>query len=160
MHICEQCAKENSDSYVMSGNQGFSIHNLLSGLLNIDPSFTTSANKGSSIFQEAREVDQCPKCGLTFQQFRKTGRFGCAECYRTFDQYLNPVLRKVHSGNTVHNGKVPKRIAGSLHVRRKLELMQQELKQLIEQEEFEKAAEVRDQIRALEHEQSQQREGD
>ncbi|MFP3325885.1 UvrB/UvrC motif-containing protein, partial [Planococcus sp. SIMBA_160] len=47
-----------------------------------------------------------------------------------------------------------------LHVRRKLELMQQELKQLIEQEEFEKAAEVRDQIRALEHEQSQQREGD
>lgn len=43
MHICEQCAKENSESYSMNESGGFSIHNLLSGLLNFDSSFTNSA---------------------------------------------------------------------------------------------------------------------
>ncbi|MDA4896266.1 UvrB/UvrC motif-containing protein, partial [Streptomyces sp. MS2A] len=76
--------------------------------------------------------------------------FGCSECYKTFHSYITPVLRKVHSGNTVHAGKIPKRIGGNLHVRRQIEALKKELKELIQQEEFEKAANIRDQIRSLE----------
>lgn len=147
VHICEQCAKENSDSYSISGNQGFSIHNLLSGLLNMESSFQ---NTGSQMFGYSEQGTACKKCGMTFQQLRKTGRFGCAECYDTFYSQITPILRKVHSGNTVHTGKIPKRIGGNLHVRRQMEMFKKELESLIHHEEFERAAEVRDQIRSLE----------
>lgn len=70
MHICEQCAKENSDSYGISGNHGFSIHNLLSGLLNMDSSFQSA---GTQMFNHSEPGSACKKCGMTFQQFRKTG---------------------------------------------------------------------------------------
>ncbi len=149
MHICEQCAKENSDSYSMNENSGFSIHNLLSGLLNLDSSFTNSSE--AQLFkQQPEQVLRCKKCHMTFSEFRKTGRFGCSECYKTFHSYITPILRKVHSGNTVHAGKIPKRIGGNLHVRRQIETLKKELSELIQQEEFEKAATIRDQIRSLE----------
>ncbi len=148
VHICEQCAKENSDSYGISGNHGFSIHNLLSGLLNMDSSFQSA---GTQMFNHSESGSACKKCGMTFQQFRKTGRFGCAECYKTFHSNITPILRKVHSGNTVHAGKIPKRIGGNIHVRRQIDVLKKELETLIHQEEFEKAAQVRDQIRSLEH---------
>lgn len=96
------------------------------------------------------EVLQCSRCQMTFQQFTKVGRFGCSECYRTFNDQINPILRRVHSGNTVHAGKIPERIGGSIHVRKRIELLKQNLKDLIHQEEFEKAAETRDEIRSLE----------
>ncbi len=147
VHICEQCAKENSDSYGISANQGFSIHNLLSGLLNMDSSFQ---NAGTQMFSHSEQISACPKCGMTFQQFRKIGRFGCSECYKTFHSNITPILRKVHSGNTVHAGKIPKRIGGNLHVRRQIDMLKKELESLIHQEEFENAAHVRDQIRSLE----------
>ncbi|QJC94644.1 Nucleotide excision repair protein, with UvrB/UvrC motif [Bacillus mojavensis] len=102
------------------------------------------------MFSHSEQISACPKCGMTFQQFRKTGRFGCAECYKTFHSNITPILRKVHSGNTVHGGKIPKRIGGNLHVRRQIEMLKKELEALIHQEEFENAAHVRDQIRSLE----------
>ncbi|MCY8196386.1 UvrB/UvrC motif-containing protein, partial [Bacillus spizizenii] len=75
---------------------------------------------------------------------------GCSECYTTFHSNITPILRKVHSGNTVHAGKIPKRIGGNLHVRRQIDMLKKELESLIHQEEFENAAHVRDQIRSLE----------
>ena len=49
-----------------------------------------------------------------------------------------------------HNGKIPKRIGGAIHLKKQISEMKETLKALIDQEEFEKAAEVRDEIRALE----------
>lgn len=103
------------------------------------------------MFSQSEQISACPKCGMTFQQFRKIGRFGCSECYKTFRSNITPILRKVHSGNTVHAGKIPKRIGGNLHVRRQIDMLKKELESLIHQEEFENAAHVRDQIRSLEH---------
>jgi protein arginine kinase activator len=50
----------------------------------------------------------------------------------------------------VHAGKIPERIGGSIHIRKRIELLKQNLKEQIQQEEFEKAAEIRDEIRSLE----------
>ena len=38
-------------------------------------------------------------CSMTFPQFIKIGRFGCAHCYETFKEQLNPILKRLHSGN-------------------------------------------------------------
>lgn len=145
VHICDKCAQNNSSMFIDS-SKGFSINNLLAGLLNMNSSVSDSKQ---DVFKK-NEVLQCPGCEMTFQQFTKVGRFGCSECYRTFKDQINPILRRVHSGNTVHAGKIPERIGGSIHIRKRIELLKQNLKEQIQQEEFEKAAEIRDEIRSLE----------
>lgn len=145
IHICEQCAQDNSSMFI-DNSTGFSINNLLAGLLNMEPSISKSKQ---DVFKK-NEVLQCSRCQMTYQQFTKVGRFGCSECYLTFHDQINPILRRVHSGNTVHAGKIPERIGGSIHIRKRIELLKQNLKDLIQQEEFEKAAETRDEIRSLE----------
>lgn len=144
VHVCEYCAKEKGD--MMFSNSGFSVNNLLSGLLNID---STLANKSHTLFHN-HNVLQCNQCKMTYSQFTKIGRFGCSNCYKTFKEQLNPLLRRVHSGNTAHAGKVPKRIGGTAHLRKKVAQLKEQLRELISLEEFEKAAEIRDEIRYLE----------
>jgi protein arginine kinase activator len=146
VHLCEHCAHDKGEMLMFDGSPGFSVNNLLAGLLNITP--------GLQQAQEAefpkREVLQCDKCKMTFPQFVKVGRFGCSNCYETFEDHLNPILKRVHSGNIEHHGKVPERMGGTIHVKRKIANLRAELQQLINQEEFEKAAEIRDEIRSLE----------
>ncbi|MFL6560242.1 MAG: UvrB/UvrC motif-containing protein, partial [Bacillus sp. (in: firmicutes)] len=118
----------------------------LAGLLNIDPNFQKPSQ--SPFHQE--EILQCDSCSMTFPQFLKVGRFGCSHCYEAFKEQLIPVLRRLHSGNWTHNGKIPKRIGGGIHLRKQIEELKSNLKDSIQNEEFEKAAEIRDEIRKLE----------
>ncbi|WP_257351142.1 UvrB/UvrC motif-containing protein [Pseudalkalibacillus decolorationis] len=143
VHLCEQCAKEKGD--FIPGSNSFSIHNLLSGLLDFEQSLG-----GSSTQTREKHPGKCPKCGLTYHQFTKVGRFGCAQCYETFESKLSPIFKRIHGGNTSHSGKVPKRIGSDLLERKKIEQLKHHLKKLIDQEEFEEAAKVRDEIRAYE----------
>ncbi|MBM7555119.1 UvrB/UvrC motif-containing protein [Thalassobacillus pellis] len=154
VHVCEQCAKEKGYA-----ENTFSLNDLLSGLFNFDQPSSFGGEKAQSSATEAPKQLQCPKCGLTYQEFTRIGKFGCTQCYQTFDERLNPIFRRVHSGNTTHDGKIPKRVGGNLHLQRQISEKKQELHQLIEKEEFEKAADVRDHIRELEK-QLQQEGGD
>jgi len=143
IHLCEQCAKEKGD--FQPGSNSFSIHDLLSGLLGFEEPIGETAG---SPFQESEQ--RCSECGLTYSQFVKRGKFGCAHCYETFQEKLDPVFRRVHGGNTTHTGKIPKRIGGNIQMRRELNRLKEKLQKHIENEEFEQAAKVRDEIRALE----------
>jgi protein arginine kinase activator len=155
-HLCEQCAQEHSDMFMFYGNDDFSFNNLLAGLLNFPSSMKEMT---SSAFQSA-DILQCETCKMTYHQFTKIGRFGCSNCYRTFARYLPPILKRLHSGNTTHAGKIPKRKGGILHLRKQIAMLKQKLQELVAREEFEKAAEVRDQIRSLEYQLHQRREGE
>ena len=105
---------------------------------------------------EEREKDEldvghkCSFCGLTFGQFRETGRLGCPHCYQTFEAHLRRLLRRIH-GSVQHVGKVylpPDPTASEMEKR--LDGLRRKLHRAIEAEDFERAAEVRDQIRSLE----------
>jgi protein arginine kinase activator len=140
-HFCETCAREKGELIPGTPN-GFSIHNLLSGLLNLEQSSSAAAmNKVQTM--------RCEHCGLTYSQFGKIGRFGCSECYRHFAERLDPLFKRVH-GNTVHVGKIPKRTGGRIKFRKEIELLKKELLDRIALEDFEMAAKLRDQIRELE----------
>lgn len=86
---------------------------------------------------------------MTYSQFSKVGRFGCSSCYKYFNDRLDPLFKRVH-GNTTHMGKVPVRVGSHIQAKRKIEGLRQELQQKIAEEEFEKAAKLRDEIRELE----------
>lgn len=145
VHVCEVCAKEKG--YMTYPEEAYSLHNLLSGLFNFDSS-SVDSQKGSS-YKQAQDL-QCPQCEMTFSEFKRVGKFGCAKCYRTFSERLDPILRRVHSGNTKHHGKIPTRKGGDLHLKKEIESHKAELHHLIENEAFEDAAKVRDEIKELE----------
>ncbi|WP_062107727.1 UvrB/UvrC motif-containing protein [Bacillus niameyensis] len=149
IQLCEKCAHEKGELFMSEGSTGFSFNDLLAGLLNWD-STAFQQSKSSQSSQPQAPV-QCDVCKMTYQQFVNIGRFGCTNCYKTFHNKITPILKRLHSGNVKHGGKVPKRIGGSIHVRKKIQTLKAELQSLIADEEFEKAAEVRDQIRSLEN---------
>ncbi|MBO9131062.1 UvrB/UvrC motif-containing protein [Bacillus sp. 165] len=154
IHICDTCAQHKGDMFLSSGNPGFSIHNLLAGLLNTEQSF---ADKKVNAFSQ-KPMPQCSKCGMTYQQFTKIGKFGCSHCYKEFKAQLESILKRVHGGNTLHKGKIPKRMGGNIHLRKELDELKQMLQKHIQQEEFEQAAEMRDRIRIIEKQLSAHRE--
>jgi protein arginine kinase activator len=140
LHLCEDCAKDMGE-FIPGALNHLSINHLFSGLLNFEPQATTKSHHPNVI--------RCEHCGLTYNQFSKIGRFGCGHCYKSFSERLEPLLKRVH-GNVYHVGKVPKRTGGVLSVKREVELLKQEMINYIQQEEFEQAAKIRDQIRELE----------
>lgn len=143
-HLCESCARDKGE-LLPGGHNGFSIHHLLSGMLN----FGYGDQKKAEAKATPNEL-RCETCGLTYKQFSKIGRFGCSDCYHHFESVLEPLFRRVH-GNTAHSGKVPERTGGKLKRKRELAELREKLQHLVAREEFEEAAAVRDQIRVLEN---------
>jgi protein arginine kinase activator len=143
MHLCESCAKD-KDGFFGSPSS-YSMNSLLSGLLNFDYSL-----QGAASHNVDQKQVECDFCGLTYEMFSKTGLFGCASCYKTFSNKLEPIIKRVHSGNTTHGGKIPKRIGGHIHLQKEMKKLKEDLRECIENEEFEKAAVVRDELKALE----------
>lgn len=147
VHVCEVCAQENG--YTKPTNENYSLQDLLTGLLNFDAS-----QLGSKPIQQKQpeKTVHCPQCNMTFSKFQQLGKFGCASCYETFANQIGPILRRVHSGNTEHFGKIPKRAGGSIQKKKQIEHYRNEMKKLVKEEAFEQAAELRDKIKALENE--------
>ncbi|MBM7588337.1 protein arginine kinase activator [Bacillus pakistanensis] len=146
VHLCEGCAQGKGEMFMFGGSPGFSVNNLLAGLFNMNAAMQKPTEEPFS----SSSVLQCNKCKMTFDKFVEVGRFGCANCYETFKDYLDPILKRVHSGNVEHHGKIPQRIGGEIHVKKKILQLKAHLQELIQQEEFEKAAEIRDEVRSLE----------
>ncbi len=132
-HFCKKCADEN-DFYIKPKKLDISSQSLVGGLLNIISGKTD------------REIT-CQKCGMTFEEFKKIGRFGCSQCYYDFDEQVDPILRKIH-GTTLHRGKHPKNY--DLYNRdEEIAVLKEELESAVKKEEFEKAALIRDKLRTL-----------
>mgnify|MGYP003436731948 CR=1 FL=1 len=146
VHLCEQCSQEKSEMFMNNSGVNFSINNLLAGLLNLDNAFASPKNHTLSGISELH----CSHCKLSYSQFTRLGMFGCSNCYESFSKQLEPILRRLHNGNAVHTGKVPKRIGSHISVQRKVQDLKSQMQACIQQEEFEKAAEIRDELRLLE----------
>jgi protein arginine kinase activator len=132
--LCEECSQEKG----INDSVGFALADLLQGL-----STTQEAQA------PAEEGDlRCPHCGFTQADLKKTGRLGCAECYGTFAEALEALLKSMHKG-TRHVGKVPGANQDGKNAMEKLQAMQKRLDQAVAVEDFELAAALRDQIKEL-----------
>jgi protein arginine kinase activator len=130
--LCEECAKSKG----VNDPTGFSLADLLLGL-----------GASQEIEQAAGGVEmKCPRCGFTQADFKKAGRLGCAECYRTFAEPLEGLLKTMHKG-TSHVGKVPEALRQSRELSDRLSVLQKRLTKAIEEEDFERAAILRDEIK-------------
>ncbi|SYZ74639.1 UvrB/UvrC protein [Candidatus Zixiibacteriota bacterium] len=91
---------------------------------------------------------KCPGCGMTFTEFTRQGRFGCGECYKTFRVQLEPIMRRIH-GSSMHKGKLPVGEAAETLPIKEEERLESELKKAIDGEDFERAADLRDKLKAF-----------
>jgi len=137
--LCAECAQKQQE--FGSFQSSLVIPNFLAALFNFNNQLEA---------QEAQpQTDPCPKCGITFEEITKSGRLGCNECYAQFADKLEPLLRRIH-GSAQHLGKVPLRSGGFIRQKKQIDQLRTQMQQMITREEFEQAAQIRDQIRSLE----------
>ena len=98
----------------------------------------------------------CPECNHTSDDFQKTGRLGCSQCYTTFKEILIYVLPLMHK-DLIHKGKTIKKLESmpiELPARgpsknsqiKKVNEIEKNLQTAIENENFELAAILRDKL--------------
>jgi protein arginine kinase activator len=132
MHLCKECARKNSDI-----NKSFSMENFLSDMF------------GEFTLKEPDVEYKCPNCGMTYQQFKRYGKFGCSECIDAFKDRIEPLIQNIH-GHRRHKGKYPgQHKVSESSESGEIEILKKELKEAIEVENYEKAAELRDRIKEL-----------
>lgn len=149
VNLCKACADEKG----VTDPTGFALADMLEGM-----------GKQTAVDHvPSRQELVCGSCGFTQTDFKKTGRFGCADCYHVFDEGLDGLLEAMHK-HTRHVGKVPKtfpdpndRLGASSPVpeseanpRARLSELRQALSKSVEDEDYEEAARLRDAISRLE----------
>lgn len=91
----------------------------------------------------------CPLCGTKYMDFRNQGRLGCPHDYVVFREGILPLLDRVHR-STHHVGKHPRRFAAGRGEAEQAAALRTQLRQAVEAEQYERAARLRDLIRAKE----------
>ena len=134
--LCPECVKKMELNLVKGDIQSF-----LSSVLSV-----LGTEKKAQITPSLK----CTECGLTFEEFEHTGRLGCAQCYRDFAQQLKPSLQKIH-GRVQHAGRKPKyySIDPSQERMQKISELRKKMDDAVECENFEEAARIRDEMKAL-----------
>ncbi|MGI6334584.1 MAG: UvrB/UvrC motif-containing protein [Saccharofermentanales bacterium] len=147
-HFCEICAQEQGVGFNLS-----KYFNSLGGVKTLAGGSIFDTAGGIPAFGSVMEKNTtCPRCGQTFADFRRSGLFGCSVCYDAFADRLDPLMRRVQ-GSTQHIGRkahqdVPCQEQNML--KRQLSDLRKSLRQAVEAEEYETAARLRDEVRALE----------
>ena len=134
--LCPECAKKMGYGSLFDGF-GFNLGNFLGSFL------------GEEMPEAPVNTVRCKGCGSSFEEIAKTGKVGCAECYHTFYDRLMPSIQRIH-GNTTHTGKIASCAGVEAKRENELEKAKEELKKAIQEQAFEKAAELRDRIKELE----------
>lgn len=145
LNICEKCAKELGEfnlNSILDAENTFSL-NILGGLIEY-----FNSNQPSSVVKI--NDSECPKCKTTYAEFKGSGFLGCEECYNQFVKILSIFIKRVQSG-IEHSGKIPYRCGEGVIKRKELNELKDKLQKSILSEEYEKAAEIRDQIKKLEN---------
>jgi len=136
LQLCDACAKKKG----IEMEQHFSIADFLAGL----------SEPGTGVMK-------CSNCGMTFDDFQRIGRFGCADCYMAFRENIRPLLKRIH-GATKHTGKSAKgKGQDGRDNRPEISSLKQRLQIAVDREEFEEAAKLRDLIRDLENKPGEKR---
>ncbi len=141
-YLCEECAMSSNSFQDAIPNLGGLLSSILGNYF------------GEQIELEEKETKEisCSTCGMTSSEFMKIKKVGCMNCYKVFGETLEKSIKKIQ-GTTKHKGKRPKTVVAELEKTlesiSKVERLEILLQQAIEKEEFEEAARLRDEIRAL-----------
>lgn len=152
-HLCRDCARVLGGGDMLS-EFNFSLSDLFGGFFG---DMLPAAGRGASV--------RCPKCGSSFDDIVNTGRLGCAQCYDVFYEKLTPSLQRLH-GKLRHTGKVGQAVKGETAKSEpkpavpaltaqtgsdelRLASLQKQMDEAVKEQNFELAASLRDEIKAI-----------
>lgn len=139
--LCSECAHKMGYTNVFAD-----MENDFSNLLG---SFFTN------VLPARTQATRCEYCGSTYPEIARTGQVGCAHCYELFADQLYPSIRRMH-GNTTHcgknSGKAAKQSAKPAEMTKEEQIAakKQQLDAAVKEQNFELAAQLRDQIKEME----------
>lgn len=161
--LCQKCGVKNATTHIQKSINGVEEELMLCSdcaakLGYNELSFFTGGLLGSLLGADIAQQTignalRCPGCGISFEEIARLGKVGCAQCYERFGDRLTPTIEKLH-GRAGHIGKVPNGAEQKKPEKPLIDRLREELAKAIETQEFEQAAKLRDQIKALEEEQS------
>jgi protein arginine kinase activator len=134
--LCEECAKQKGFDNPLA----YAMADMLMGLGAAQDIEQAAAAEGGEL--------KCPHCGFTQADLKKSGRLGCPECYRAFAEGLEGLLKTMHK-STRHVGKVPEALRQTQDVKDRVKQLQKKLAKAIEGENFEQAAQLRDELKQM-----------
>ena len=163
MRLCADCAKEleesgelpklNMDKFFEDFDPFFdepffqnpvkTLNSLFSGFFGNEKALPTG-NPGG---QEKTAEKKCEGCGSTLRDFATRGA-GCPKCFETFAEELAPTVSRAH-GKAVHTGRAPSKFRDRIETKRKIESLVEEQREAVKNEDFERAAEIRDELKKL-----------
>ena len=151
-HLCESCARRLG---LLAGSGTLTPAGAIAAAVAAHAASSAQAKKGPA-------SGVCGSCGTAFSEFKQHGLLGCASCYASFARQLGPLLERAHEGGTHHVGKAPthaidvakREKAESRRLERvarqeKIESLKRDLERAVREELYEKAAAIRDDLRAL-----------
>ena len=155
--ICSRCAKE-------MGMDGFVMPDFPINFNSFLGDFFNDYAENALLPNYQNEIVKCKKCGTTYEDFINTGMFGCSECYNTFSNPIDSLLKNLH-GSSKHSGRRinskneeiivddneknnssnKKEMTNSKDSKKKD--LKKELEKAIREERYEDAAKIRDQLK-------------
>lgn len=151
LHLCPECAKNEG----LMQNNGSAAAGFMSQGGIFEDYFGKapfSALFGNTLLGKQLSVKQrvCPGCGLSDGELRSGGRLGCAQCYTTFEDIVELMLKKMHQ-SCEYKGKTPEGTPEGMSLAGKIEKLRSDMQTAVDNQEYEEAARIRDAIRQLEN---------
>ncbi len=162
MRLCAECAKSleesgelpklNADKFFEDfdffdepffQNPVKTLNSLFSGFFGGEKAL----GSGNPTGEEKTAEKKCEGCGSTLRDFATRGA-GCPKCFETFAEELAPTVSRAH-GRTVHTGRAPAKFRDRIETKRKIEALVEEQREAVKNEDFERAAEIRDELKKL-----------
>lgn len=148
--LCEKCAQElNIDTSMKKFNEEFT--DILDNMFNF--------NFGDYLTIDEPKKVKCSVCGNSYDDFIHKTKLSCANCYNTFKTDLDNVIKRLQASNR-HIGKkylslndnINKKVENkqNLNVENRqdtIEQLKEKLNKAIEEERYEDAAIIRDEIK-------------
>jgi len=147
LHLCQECSFN-----MVNMEMPISMENIFKSILDSVQSMGPINLGHASIPgrpQARKAPGPCKDCGLTYEQFKAKGKLGCEACYQAFPKEIVALFKNVQ-GSIHHEGKFPKRSGQQIRQRREADKLRASLKKAVDEENYEEAARIRDQIRSLE----------
>ncbi len=134
-HLCAGCADEKG----ITNLDNFNISDML-------------MNDGQETPEVGRDTlsmgGECLQCGFTLDDLHNVGRLGCSACYEVFEQEVRNMIGNMHKG-TQHIGKVPEGMLQAIEGKERVEDLELKLAKAIENEEYEKAGQYKEELLVL-----------